>query len=63
MSNRTPTPPRKNPEDLPIRLLGRNDYPIRTTPKLGISNIDGLPVVVPEDRGKYGTRTGRTERQ
>lgn len=54
---------RPKPDELPVHPLGKNDYPIRLTPKLGISDIDGLPVVVPEDRGKYGTRTGRNERQ
>lgn len=57
------TRPEPKPDELPVHPLGKNDYPIRLTPKLGISDIDGLPVVVPEDRGKYGTRTGRNERQ
>lgn len=52
--------------------LGKNDaangpFPYRTTPNLGVPAEDqdyfpeGIPVVKSEERGKFGTRTGRNE--
>lgn len=47
--------------------LGKNDaangpYPYRTTPNLGDSDLfPGIQAVKPEERGKFGTRTGRNE--
>lgn len=47
--------------------LGKNDaakgpYSYRTTPNLGESELfPGTKVVKPEERGVFGTRTGRNE--
>lgn len=59
-----------DPDELPVHQLGRNDATphspdgYRLTPNLGDSDlIEGMPLAVkPEEEGKYGSRTGRTER-
>jgi hypothetical protein len=45
-------------------LLGRNDYPAKLKNELVPSTlVEGMQAVKADEHGKYGTRTGRNERQ
>lgn len=59
MTSPSPADPEK-----PVIPLGRNDSRPPETPRLADSELfPGMKAVVPDESGRFGSRTGRTDRQ